>query len=191
MRAHGNPRVRRERPSFQDERSYYLSASGSGHGRVSSSGPWRVDARAQRRVARASPRIRSNEMCARRSASADPSCVEGSGSRARWSRSRRRTARSRDLPEVLFFDRDARGVGECAQPVLLRGDEQIARRARPIVELDARHHENTASRQEIGLRPVEPPIEQRPNARLASRLLQRGRDHQRDDRATASSSIAT
>ena len=68
-----------------------------------------------------------------------------------------------------------------AEPVLLRRDEAIARGTGPIVELDASHDEDAAARHEVLLRPGEPVVDERADARLAAGLLQRGGDDERDE----------
>jgi hypothetical protein len=76
--------------------------------------------------------------------------------------------------EVAFLDRDARGLGQLVDPVFLRADQRVVWRARPIVELCGRPDEETATRAGS---PTEPILEQRTQARLATRLAQGGDHH--------------
>src|ERR1043165_9261522 len=80
--------------------------------------------------------------------------------------------------ELSLGHRDARGGGERVEPVLAGLGQRIARGAGLIVELGDRTDEEAAAG---ALAPLGPALEQRPDPRLAARLLQRGRHHELDE----------
>jgi len=77
--------------------------------------------------------------------------------------------------KMAFLDGDARGCGDGLDPILLRPDENVARRTRSVIELNRGGHENTASRELIA--PRKPPLEERYDSRLPTLGLERGRNH--------------
>ena len=75
--------------------------------------------------------------------------------------------------EVPFLDRRAHHVGREVQEVALERHEAVARRTGLVVQLGRGRHEHAAARQAAAFGPVQPALEERPDAGLAAGGRQR------------------
>lgn len=79
--------------------------------------------------------------------------------------------------EMAFLDPDPERVGQELEPVLLRLDQPVPGRTWTIVELHGQGDEDAPGGLGADAGPVEPPLEQRTDPRLAARRRESGTQH--------------